>query len=157
MACGLGHIGWHNLLITPEFGSRQKLITIISNAPLRQDPICEENLCDPVKCGFQCARACPTEAIPKDLKAKTEIVMRGKPVEYAKMIGWRSRWGCSGMLKSGGGYTDIEMPEEEPDEEELLVYKEKMDPWQLRVRNYTGLIPYCGKCLCICPAGRDKE
>jgi len=34
VACGLGQIGWHNLLITPEFGTRQKLTTIITNAPI---------------------------------------------------------------------------------------------------------------------------
>ena len=154
MASGLGYIGWHNLLITPEFGSRQKLITIISNAPLKPDPMCENNLCDPVECGVLCARACPTDAIPEDLNAKSVVRMRGKTVEYARMIGWKCRWDCSGMLKSVGGYTDIEMPDEEPNENELLVYKEQMDPWQLRVRNYTGLTPYCGRCLCVCPAGR---
>lgn len=33
VACGLGEIGWHSLLITPQFGTRQKLTTIITNAP----------------------------------------------------------------------------------------------------------------------------
>jgi len=157
MAAGLGYIGWHNLLITPEYGSRQKLITIISNAPLEGDPMPEKNLCDPVECGFQCSRACPTEAIPEDLKDKASVSMRGKTVDYARMIGWKCRWGCSGMLKSVGGYVDVEMPDEEPDEHELIVYKDQMDQWQKRVTAYTGLTPYCGRCLCICPAGRDEK
>ena len=157
MACGLGTIGWHNLLITPQYGSRQKLITIISNAPLEADPMPEKNLCDPVERGFQCSRACPTQAIPEDVSAKVTVTIRGKTVDYARMIGWKCRWGCSGMLKSVGGYTDVPMPGEEPDEDELIVYKDMMDPWQLRVRNYTGLTPYCGRCLCICPAGRDEK
>ena len=155
MACGLGYIGWHNLLITPEFGSRQKLITIISNAPLKADPMSEKNLCDPVECGFQCSKACPTDAIPEKLNESVSLKIREKNVEYAKMIGWKCRWGCSGMLKCVGGYTDVPMPDEEPDEFELIKYKDQMDPWQQRMRNYTGLTPYCGRCLVVCPAGRN--
>ena len=151
-ACGLGEIGWHNLLITPQFGTRQKLTTIITNAPLKGDPMCEGQLCD--RC-FRCARACPTAAIPDDPRAKTTIAMRGKPVEYAKIVGWRCRWGCSGMLKSAGGYADIPMPDKEPTAEELLHYKAQMDPWQTRLKATSGgLLPYCGRCLCACPAGR---
>jgi epoxyqueuosine reductase len=151
VACGLGRIGWHNLLITPKFGTRQKLTTIITNARLKPDPMCEDPLCD--RC-FRCARACPTAAIPADLHEKTTITMRGKPVEYAKIVGWRCRWGCSGMLKSTGGYTDIPMPDEEPAAEDLLRYKARTDPWQARLKALSGLIPYCGRCLCVCPAGR---
>ena len=154
VACGLGQIGWHSLLITPKFGTRQKLTTIISNAPLKLDPMCEGRLCDPVRCGFQCARACPTAAIPGTLRAKTTIRMRGKHVEYAEIVGWRCRWGCSGMLKAAGGYADIPMPDEEPNAEDLLRYKAQMDPWQVRLRSLSGMLPYCGRCLCVCPSGR---
>lgn len=152
VACGLGQIGWHNLLITPKFGTRQKLTTIITNARLKPDPICEGQLCD--RC-LRCARACPTAAIPGDLGAKTTITMREQPVEYARIVGWRCRWGCSGMLKSAGGYTDIPMPAEEPTAEDLLRFKAQMDPWQARLKATSGgLLAYCGRCLCVCPAGR---
>jgi epoxyqueuosine reductase len=155
VACGLGHIGWHNLLITPQFGTRQKLTTIVTNGPLKPDPMCEGPLCDPDQCGFQCARACPTAAIPGTLRAKTTITMREQPVQYAKIVGWRCRWGCSGMLKSVGGYADVPIPDKEPTPEELLQYKAQMDPWQVRLKATSGgLLPYCGRCLCACPAGR---
>ncbi len=157
VSCGMGQIGWHNLLITPKFGTRQKLTTIVTNAPLNPDPICEDRLCDPVQCGFQCARACPTAAIPGTLRAKTAIRMREQPVEYAKLVGWRCRWGCSGMLKSTGGYTDIAMPDEEPTAEDLLRYKAQTDPWQTRLKALSGLVPYCGRCLCVCPAARGLQ
>jgi epoxyqueuosine reductase len=158
MACGLGRIGWNNLLITPQFGTRQKLTTIITNAPLEPDPICQGPLCDPEQCGFQCARACPTAAIPGTLRAKTTLTMEGNPVEYAKLVGWRCRWGCSGMLKATGGYTDIAMPDKEPTAEDLLRYKAQTDPWQTRLKATSGgLLPYCGRCLCACPAGRAQH
>lgn len=151
VACGLGEIGWHNLFISPQFGTRQKLTTIITNAHLREDPMMDGRLCDPEKCGFQCAHACPTNAISININKKVSITVGEKGLEYGKLVGWRCRWGCSGMLKCTGGYRDIPMPSKEPTSEELLKYKAQMDPWQERLKRYAGLLPYCGRCLSICP------
>lgn len=152
IACGLGEIGWHNLFITPRYGTRQKLITIVTTAPLAPDPMLGQRLCDPKACELRCALACPTGAIPKDITKKVSIKIGDKVVEYAKIMGWKCRWGCSGMLKCVGGYKDIPMPSEEPTATELLKYKAQLDPWQQRMKAYVGLIPYCGRCLSICPA-----
>jgi ferredoxin len=162
VACGLGELGWHTMLLTPEFGTRQKITTILTTASLTPDAIMAQgDLCDPEACGYQCAHACPTAAIPK---AKTEedtlkVSMDGARMAYGKLVGWRCRWGCSGMLKSTGGYKNIRMPKEEPTEEELLKYKAQMDPWQVRehTKSYAGLVPYCGKCMVVCPVKRGKR
>lgn len=151
VVCGLGQIGWHSLLITPEFGARQKLTTIATNAPLQTDNLVEERLCDPQECGFLCAEACPTNAIPVNLDDKISIRIDSRTFNYAEIVSWRCRWGCSGMLKCTGGYKDIPLPAEEPTSEELLNYKAQIDPWQERMTKYGGLLPYCGRCLCICP------
>ncbi len=151
VACGLGRIGWHTMLITPQFGTRVKLTSIATNAPLRPDPPVQQPLCDRGACGLACARACPTGAIPKAPDEKVTIRIGQTREEYAKITGWKCRWGCSGMLRCTGGYRDIPLPTEEPTAEELLDYKARMDPWQDRVRRYAGLLPYCGRCLCVCP------
>jgi len=162
VACGLGELGWHTMLLTPQFGTRQKLTTLLTTAPLVPDPMREQGfLCNPEMCGFQCAEACPTHAIPKKRteKTTTRIRMDGVHLEYGKLVGWRCRWGCSGMLTSTGGYKNIPIPNEEPTEDELLKYKAQMDPWQLREnsKSYAGLVPYCGKCLCVCPVKRGEQ
>jgi ferredoxin len=157
VACGVGQIGWHNLLLTPQYGSRQKLTSIATNAPLVPDPMIEGKLCDPEKCGFLCARACPTEAIPQRIEEMTSIKIGQLPVEYGTIVGWRCRWGCSGMLKCVGGYRDIPMPAEEPSDDELMKHKARIDPWQNRLTNLIGLLPYCGKCLSVCPEPRGKR
>jgi epoxyqueuosine reductase len=151
VACGLGQIGWHTMLLTPQFAARQKLTTIATNAPLVPDAIFQGELCNPAQCGLRCARACPTAAIPAALDQRVTISIGDRRTEYAKIVGWRCRWGCSGMLKCTGGYKDIPMPDAEPTPDELLRYKAEADPWQERVRRYSGLLPYCGRCMCICP------
>ncbi|MGB9699371.1 MAG: hypothetical protein ACPL5I_08310 [Thermodesulfobacteriota bacterium] len=56
---GLGWIGRNNLLITPQFGARQRLVTVITNMPLKID----EPL--PWGCGEcrACLASCPATAI----------------------------------------------------------------------------------------------
>jgi ferredoxin len=156
VACGLGQIGWHTLLLTPQFGSRQKLTSIATNAPLVPDPMIEGKLCDPESCGFLCARSCPTEAIPGEIEKKVSIKIGEQPVEYGEIVGWRCRWGCSGMLKCTGGYRDIPMPDQEPSDDALMRYKARIDPWQNRITNLVGLVPYCGRCFSVCPEPRGN-
>jgi epoxyqueuosine reductase QueG len=151
VACGLGQIGWHSMLITPQFGARQKLTTIATNAPLVPDAVFQTELCDPARCGFQCALACPTRAIPAVLDRNVSISIGDRRTQYATIVGWKCRWGCSGMLQCTGGYKNIPMPDAEPTPDELLRYKAEADPWQERVRRYSGLLPYCGRCMCVCP------
>ena len=93
VACGLGHIGWHSLLITPQFATRQKLVSIVTNASLEPDPMLEQPLCDPDACGVYCAKVCPTNAIPQDTTRSVSCVIGGQTVEYGKLVGWRCRWG----------------------------------------------------------------
>jgi epoxyqueuosine reductase QueG len=104
VACGLGDIGWHNLLLTPQFGARLKVSTIVTNAPLQEDSLSKDLLCNPETCGFQCAEACPTGAIPRDKNTRRSITMGEKKLNYAKLVGWKCRWGCSGMLKHSDAF-----------------------------------------------------
>jgi hypothetical protein len=77
------------MLITPHYKTRQKLVSIITNAPLVSDPMWEETLCDPDICGRLCAAVCPTNAIPVDTAQNVSCVIGGKEVIYGKLEGWR--------------------------------------------------------------------
>ena len=60
---GLGECGRNGMLITPEFGARQRLCKILTDAPLVSDKPIEfgvEDFCE--TCG-KCAQNCPVEAI----------------------------------------------------------------------------------------------
>lgn len=56
---GLGWIGRNNLLVTPEFGSRFRLVTVLTDMPLETGNLSTED------CGVcqKCIAACPARAI----------------------------------------------------------------------------------------------
>lgn len=59
-AAGLGNIGWHSLLMTPEYGPRIKLAAVLTNARLETRR--HRNLKKCSRCGT-CIKACPAGAI----------------------------------------------------------------------------------------------
>ncbi|MDI6774306.1 MAG: reductive dehalogenase domain-containing protein [Verrucomicrobiota bacterium] len=63
-AAGLGHRGRNNLLVHPEFGSRMRYVTVLTDAPLRADK--------PVRAGCGSCRACVAACPAKAIKMKTE-------------------------------------------------------------------------------------
>ena len=68
VAAGLGEFGLNNLLLTPRYGPRQRLVSIITTAPLEPDPIIEKPICLGEKCSL-CIKRCPAGAFgePYDL------------------------------------------------------------------------------------------
>jgi epoxyqueuosine reductase len=63
---GLGRIGISGCLITKKFGAHVRLGSILTTASLPPDPLVEEALCLPEKCGHLCVRLCPWDAISKE-------------------------------------------------------------------------------------------
>lgn len=63
-AAGLGVIGKNTLLVTPKFGNRVALVSILTDMNLEADDILQEELCLP-SCR-RCVEACPAGAITDD-------------------------------------------------------------------------------------------
>ena len=59
---GLGWIGRNNLLVTPEYGSRVRLVTILTDLPLTNDQPTEQDCGDCRKC----IELCPAGAIGEE-------------------------------------------------------------------------------------------
>ena len=57
--CGLGVFGKNNLVLTKEFGPRQRFCTVLTDAALDPDPMIDEDLCK--RCNI-CRDACPVQA-----------------------------------------------------------------------------------------------
>ncbi len=87
-ACaGLGEIGWHNLCITPQYATRQRFISIITDAQLEADPLyAGEPLCD--RC-LLCAKHCPTGSFDKEVCGNCVIEIEDKKFTFPKRNLWR--------------------------------------------------------------------
>lgn len=80
VAAGLGEIGWSKVFLTPQFGPRQRLGMILTDAELEPDPPFEGQVCD--RC-MACVAACPG-AIPHQNEGKTvRVKMLGRIIEWA--------------------------------------------------------------------------
>jgi len=80
---GLGEMALNNLLTTPQFGSRIRLVSIVTEAPLEADPPFEENLCLEKRreCDLACVRNCPVQAISEE-----GMIDKAKCLHYQEQI-----------------------------------------------------------------------
>ncbi|NUP99986.1 MAG: hypothetical protein HUU35_09040 [Armatimonadetes bacterium] len=76
---GMGEIGYSKMFLSPQFGPRQRLAAVLTDAPLEPDPLYDgPPLCD--RC-MACARECTGEAIPTDRTVK--VTVAGRELEWA--------------------------------------------------------------------------
>jgi epoxyqueuosine reductase QueG len=75
---GLGEIGLSNLLITPQFGPRVRLVSVVTEAPLDPDEPYEKSLCSQQQDGCRkvCVLSCPVEALSPDGKINKDRCLR---------------------------------------------------------------------------------
>ena len=129
VACGLGDLGWNQLFISPQFGTRQRLSCVISRARLEPDPLVKERLCD--RC-FTCVENCPSSAHSKE--PGPVVVIGDKQVQ----VGTFDRSRCS---VADGGSMGI-WCDEEPREGRDLGH------------NLAGQgVHWCGYCVAFCRKG----
>lgn len=91
--CGLGDIGYHGLLMTPEFGTWQRFCCMMTDAPLVADPMyAGPRLCD--DCGA-CIRMCDRQcggALAHEVEGEVVLHVDGRELRYANKNLWRCAW-----------------------------------------------------------------
>jgi epoxyqueuosine reductase len=73
---GLGEFGLNNLLLTPQFGPRQRFAQVLTDAKLIPGKPLELFLCQKTipECNFACIRICPRKCIPNGYKKDPAIM-----------------------------------------------------------------------------------
>lgn len=90
VAAGLSELGYSGLAMTPEFGPRNRFVSIVTDAPLVPDPLLPgDTLCD--HCG-QCVQHCCTEALGKEVEGEVAIEIEGHKYIRANKNLWRCAW-----------------------------------------------------------------
>ncbi len=94
VACGLGEYGYHGMVLSPEYGPRERIICIITSADLEPDPLYRgEPLCDKCK---MCAKHCIGLNYEKEklnVPNQIEFEIEGKKFSYLNINRWRCFYG----------------------------------------------------------------
>jgi len=95
-AAGLGELGHSKVFLTPQFGPRQRMFAVLTDAELEPDPLLTEPVCD--NCGT-CRRSCPAGAISSERTVELLIgdrMFSHAPLDCDKCIhihqGWDRRY-----------------------------------------------------------------
>jgi len=148
VAAGIGELGFSGLLLTPEFGPRQRIVSIITDAPLKPSPMYHgTKLCQPDACGYACIKACPTTA----MSGKVSLTIEGRTFEHARLHGVKCKWQ---FAEKGFRRTKVPIPPDPTEEEWREVLKTtKVHPYDAALSQFT-FVPQCGACIFSCPSPR---
>ncbi len=117
VVAGLADMGYSGLALTPEYGARNRFVTIITDAEIEPDPLIEPgSICD--KC-MLCRKHCPSQALSKEIKGDKILKIADKEYRFADKNLWRCAWGEHFDLD-----LDLELPEKVT-EEVIIKYVEK--------------------------------
>ena len=151
VAAGLGEFGWSGLLLTPQFGPRQRLVSIVTDAPLEPSAMYDgPELCRPGSCGHACVKACPTGA----MTGSVSLEIGGKRFEYARLHQVKCKWP---FAEEGFRRTKVAMPKD-PTEEDLRTATRSTipHPFDAALNQFT-FVPQCGACIFSCPLPRFED
>lgn len=129
---GLGQLGWHGLTMSPEYGPRNRFISIITNAPLAPTPMYDETkLCD--MCG-ECIKHCPTDAYRKECNGVKTIEVEDKVFKFANKNLWRCAW---------AEHFDLDLDLEIPDVVDEQVILDNIDKYGMRGGEMGCCVKFC--------------
>ncbi|MDD4870767.1 MAG: hypothetical protein PHR77_09425, partial [Kiritimatiellae bacterium] len=131
VAAGLGALTVNGRVATPQFGTSQRFLAIVTNADLVPSPVVsgsDDTLC--AQCEKTCVQACPTKAFKKEFIEFTCEGMKFRFLDTKPMLcDWSKRYAL--VPESGFGYlgsTVNEIPSENPSEAELDKALRKINP-----------------------------
>lgn len=159
VAAGLGTFGWQGLVLTPEFGPRQRFIAVLTDAELEPDRVLDQDLNACRRC-MACVENCPAGAIKEN--EEWEVVIDGKRFVYGVVDCEACAWmaeGYSSKLWEGAPFQPrIDVPRPEvTDSQTMYDYKwHRRDPALTNSEHAEGNFgaSFCGRCLIFCPLGR---
>ncbi len=161
-AAGLGQFGLNNLFMTPQFGTHNRFVSVLTSAKLTPDPMYKgPELCD--RCE-KCIKICPTGALK--LQETRKVTIGGKTAEYAGIDKMACSFALTGLAKEAGGCLDVSAPKKDRKWTKWDFALGKIryflnDPVRSTVQaEYQHVIDwgdFCGLCLHVCDRPIKKK
>ncbi len=91
VVAGLADLGFNGLALSPEYGARNRFITVITDAEVEADPLIRPGtVCD--RC-MLCRTHCPTEALSKEIAGDKVLRIGEYEYRFPDKNLWRCAWG----------------------------------------------------------------
>lgn len=105
VTAGLTELGWNGLSLSPEYGPRNRFVSIITEAVIEPTPLYKgKALCD--MCGA-CIQHCPTQAFTKEVRGVNNVRVEDKDNRFANKNLWRCAWAEHFALDLDQGVPDV--------------------------------------------------
>ena len=155
VAAGLGEFGWLSIVLTPQFGPRNRFGVILTTAEIEPDPMYSgPPLCDPTVCKI-CTDCCPTKAIGEYGSDDCHSCSFGdKTYTYAKINFSRCQIVTEGLRKEYGGREDW-LTVDDPTPKDIDEARARM-PVSTAGLQHTETW-HCGRCQSYCPVGNWQK
>ena len=151
VAAGLGEFGWMSIVLTPQFGPRNRFGVILTTAELEPDPLYSgPKLCDPTVCRI-CTDVCPTKAIGE---YGSENIRSCKLGTYGKVSFPRCQVPTQALRREFGGDADW-ITTDDPTDADIADANARMPISEKGLQHHETW--HCGLCLSYCPVGKWKE
>ena len=112
VAAGLADFGYSALALTPEYGARNRFVSVVTDAVLTPSPLLEPgSVCD--RC-MLCAKHCLSGALTQELNGMADIRIEDQTFHYMDKNLWRCAWGEHFDL-------DLDLPKPERVDEKVLI------------------------------------
>ncbi len=105
VTAGLTELGWNGLSLSPEYGPRNRFVSVITDAEIEPTPLYKgQALCD--MCGA-CIRHCPAQAFTKEVEGVKNVRVEDKDNRFANKNLWRCAWSEHFALDLDKGVPDV--------------------------------------------------
>ncbi len=91
VVAGLADLGFNGLALSPQYGARNRFITVITDALIEPDPLLPPgSVCD--RC-MLCRTHCPTQALSKEIDGEKVLRIGEYEYRFPNKNLWRCAWG----------------------------------------------------------------
>lgn len=91
VVAGLADLGYSGLALTPEYGARNRFVTVVTDAEMEPDPLIPPGtVCD--RC-MLCRKHCPAEALSKEIAGEKVLRIGQYEYRFPNKNLWRCSWG----------------------------------------------------------------
>lgn len=132
VVAGLADMGFNGLALTPEYGARNRFVTVLTDAAMEPDPLIPPGtVCD--EC-MLCRKHCPTQALSTEIVGEKVLKIEDYEYRFPNKNLWRCAW---------AEHFELDLDLDIPDQVDEAVLLEKIAEHGLRAGEMGQCLKFC--------------